>query len=142
MLTVKMLKDAKKELLKHGGAIYVVESGGNVEVWVNSGGYNAVSMGTHVIQMLDSGAIDYDFVTYQSKNQQINLQEFCDMVNEEYCADEMQLLSLDWETVTHYMDDDLREQIHSELAPCTNEEFLTRYTELHLEKFGEEFKVN
>ena len=33
MLTVKKLQDAKKELLKHGGAIYVVQSAGKVEVW-------------------------------------------------------------------------------------------------------------
>jgi len=142
MLTVQKLQDAKKELLKHGGAIYVVQSAGKIEVWVNSGGYSAVSMGTHVIQILDTGAIDYNFVTYQRKNMQMNLQEFCDIVNEEYCAEEMQLLSMDWETVIHYMDDEIREQIHSELTPCINEEFLTRYMELHLEKFGEEFTVN
>ena len=29
-----------------------------------------------------------------------------------------------------YMDDDKREQVHAELAPCTNEEFLKRYFEL------------
>jgi len=88
MLTVKKLQDAKKELLKRGGAIYVVQSGGNVEVWVNSEGYSAVSIGTHVIQMLDKGNIDYDNVFYQSKNQEMSLQKFCDMVNEEYCEDE------------------------------------------------------
>ena len=52
------------------------------------------------------------------------------------------LLSLDWETVTHYMDDELRERVHSELVPCPNKEFLTRYMELHLEKYGEEFTIN
>jgi len=94
MLTVKKLQDAKKELLKHGGAIYVVYSAEKVEVWVNSGGYSAVSMGTHVIQMLDKGNIDYDNVYYQSKNQEMNLQKFCDMVNEEYCEDE----TSNWDT--------------------------------------------
>jgi len=89
MLTVKKLQDAKKELLKRGGAIYVVQSAGKVEVWVNSGGYSAVSLGTHVIQMLDEGQIKYDNVFYQSKNQEMNLQKFCDMVNEEYCQDEI-----------------------------------------------------
>lgn len=28
------------------------------------------------------------------------------------------------------MDDDIREKVHGELAPCTNREFLTRYCEL------------
>jgi len=89
MLTIKKLQDAKKELLKHGGAIYVVYSAEKVEVWVNSGGYSAVSMGTHVIQILDEGQITYDNVFYQSKNQEMSLQEFCDMVNKEYCQDEI-----------------------------------------------------
>jgi len=94
MLTVKKLQDAKKELLKHGGAIYVVQSAGKVEVWVNSGGYSAVSMGTHVIQILDEGQITHDNVFYQSKNQEMNLQEFCDMVNKEYCQDEISIWQL------------------------------------------------
>ena len=94
MLTVKKLQDAKKELLKRGGAIYVVQSAGKVEVWVNSAGYSAVSMGTHVIQILDEGQIKYDNVFYQSKNQEMSLQEFCDMVNNEYCQDKLNTVTL------------------------------------------------
>lgn len=33
-------------------------------------------------------------------------------------------------TIAIYMDDDIREKVHHELAPCTNEEFLNRYLEL------------
>lgn len=33
-------------------------------------------------------------------------------------------------TIATYMLDDIREQVHSELAPCTHEEFLKRYIEL------------
>ena len=32
--------------------------------------------------------------------------------------------------IASYMDDDKRETVHNELAPCTIEEFLTRYLEL------------
>jgi hypothetical protein len=32
--------------------------------------------------------------------------------------------------IASYMDDDKREEVHAELAPCTNEEFLKRYLEL------------
>ena len=39
------------------------------------------------------------------------------------------------------MDDELREQVHAELAPCTDEEFLARYQELHSEKYSEELKI-
>lgn len=34
-----------------------------------------------------------------------------------------------WETIASYMDDDIREALHAELAPCTNLEFLDRYLE-------------
>ena len=49
---------------------------------------------------------------------------------------------IDWETVVHYMDDDIREEVHAELAPCSNEEFYNRYCELHRQKFGEDFDIN
>lgn len=35
-----------------------------------------------------------------------------------------------WDVVIHYMDDDTREQVHRELAPCSNIEFLRRYLEI------------
>lgn len=34
------------------------------------------------------------------------------------------------DTIASYMDDDKREQVHFELAPCDPEEFLKRYLEL------------
>lgn len=34
------------------------------------------------------------------------------------------------DTIGTYMDDDIREQVHYELAPCTPEEFLIRYLDL------------
>jgi len=40
------------------------------------------------------------------------------------------------------MDDDLREQLHMDLAPCTDQEFFDAYCKLHLETFGEEFEPN
>lgn len=35
-----------------------------------------------------------------------------------------------WDALVNLMDDDTRERVHTELAPCTEEEFLTRYLEL------------
>lgn len=35
-----------------------------------------------------------------------------------------------WAAIASYMDDDTREAVHAELAPCTKLEFLTRYVEL------------
>ncbi len=35
-----------------------------------------------------------------------------------------------WEVISHYMEDEAREQVHHELAPCSNLEFLKRYLEV------------
>ena len=32
--------------------------------------------------------------------------------------------------IASYMDDDIREQVHFELSPCNNSDFLERYEEL------------
>ena len=40
------------------------------------------------------------------------------------------------------MDDDLREELHRKLAPCTDQEFFDAYCRAHYEKFGEEFELN
>lgn len=42
-------------------------------------------------------------------------------------------LVYDWESLVNYMNDGIRNQVHDELAPCTNEEFLERYLELDSE---------
>lgn len=34
------------------------------------------------------------------------------------------------DTIATYMDDEIREDVHVELAPCTPEKFLRRYVEL------------
>ena len=36
----------------------------------------------------------------------------------------------DWDVIVMMMDDDTRENVSYELAPCTNLEFLVRYLEL------------
>ena len=43
------------------------------------------------------------------------------------------------DTIATYMDDEMRETVHNEIAPCTNEEFLKRYCELD-ENFEELLK--
>lgn len=44
------------------------------------------------------------------------------------------------EAAAKLMDDELREQLHAKLAPCTEQEFLAAYIQAHREKFGEEFQ--
>lgn len=44
--------------------------------------------------------------------------------------DEFELTQELLDTIATYMDDEIREDVHAELAPCTPEEFLKRYVEL------------
>lgn len=44
-----------------------------------------------------------------------------------YTNPEQALADVPWDVIENRMDDDIREKVHYELAPCTNLEFLTRY---------------
>ena len=46
-----------------------------------------------------------------------------------------------YNVAVNLMDDEIREELHRELAPCTELEFLEAYMKRHEEKFGEEFTV-
>lgn len=49
---------------------------------------------------------------------------------------------LDYEAAVILMDDDLREEIHRDLAPCSAQEFFSEYERRHFEKFGEEWELS
>lgn len=46
---------------------------------------------------------------------------------------------VDFPAAVRLMDDDLREELHRELAPCSDQQFLEEYARRHQERFGEEF---
>ena len=46
-----------------------------------------------------------------------------------------------YEECVMLMDDDLREEIHKDMAPCGEQEFLDEYVRRHTKKFGEEFAI-
>ena len=46
---------------------------------------------------------------------------------------------VDYELAVSFMDDEIREQLHSELAPCSNQDFFNAYAKRHEEAFGEEW---
>lgn len=46
---------------------------------------------------------------------------------------------LDFESTVDYMDDDIREDLHCKMAPCSDQEFFTAYEKAHIAKFGEEW---
>lgn len=46
-----------------------------------------------------------------------------------------------FEVAINLMDDEIREKLHMDLAPCTDQEFFDAYCAQHFEKYGEEFMV-
>jgi hypothetical protein len=47
-----------------------------------------------------------------------------------------------WETIEHYMDEDLAFDISQAIAPCSNERFLRAYFLGHALKFAETFSID
>lgn len=47
-----------------------------------------------------------------------------------YIGAEEAVRGMDWAAIVQMMDDETRESVAEELAPCTEVEFLTRYLEL------------
>ena len=50
--------------------------------------------------------------------------------------------TLDFDAAVAYMDDEIREQLHDEIAPCTEQEFFAAYEIAHEEKYGEEWELS
>ena len=49
---------------------------------------------------------------------------------------------IDLDAAVMLMDDDLRDEVHADIAPCTDQKFFDEYCKRHEEKFGEEFEPN
>lgn len=49
---------------------------------------------------------------------------------------------INYDAAVVYMDDDIRDELHIELAPCTEQEFFSAYEKAHAEKFGEEWELS
>ena len=48
---------------------------------------------------------------------------------------------IEWNAALALMDDDLREELSADLAPCTEQEFFEAYEKAHENKFGEEWEL-
>jgi hypothetical protein len=48
----------------------------------------------------------------------------------------------DFDTVVNLMDDDIREYLHMQLAPCSEQEFINTYLQWHFMKYNQEFVIN
>ena len=49
---------------------------------------------------------------------------------------------INYSAAVDYMDDDIREELHAEIAPCTNQEFFSAYEAAHEAKYGEEWELS
>ena len=47
----------------------------------------------------------------------------------------------DFNACVALMDDDLREEISADLAPCTEQEFINEYCKRHFAKYGIGFEI-
>lgn len=45
-------------------------------------------------------------------------------------------LDIDFDVAVSLMDDDIRESVHFDLAPCTDQKFFDEYAKRHAEKYG------
>lgn len=57
---------------------------------------------------------------------------------------ELKLLTgcADYDTIVHYMDNDLCNELNDKYAPCSNLFFVQKYKEAHKQKFNEDFIIN
>lgn len=51
-------------------------------------------------------------------------------------------IEIDFEAAANLMDDEIRENLHNELAPCSDQAFFDAYRDAHYAKFDEIFVVN
>lgn len=49
---------------------------------------------------------------------------------------------IDYEAAVNLMDDAIREKLHMELAPCTEQEFFHAYEIAYAEEYGEEWELS
>ncbi|HIR04239.1 MAG TPA: hypothetical protein IAD34_09285 [Candidatus Scatovicinus merdipullorum] len=47
-----------------------------------------------------------------------------------FCDPEEAIKEMDWDVIVQFMADETREQVHAEIAPCANLDFLKRYLEI------------
>lgn len=45
---------------------------------------------------------------------------------------------VDFDVLVEYMDDEIREDVHNRLSPCTEQEFTDEYEKLHRAKYGDD----
>ena len=110
-----------------------------LDIWNRLGWYDQSKCANAYVVSADEdedGCIDLDsfgrqFIIWDGKEEQI-------IVNSNgylFTADQ-------WRAMADMMDDEIRERLHCDLAPCSMQEFFTAYAEAHEEKFGEQWELD
>ena len=50
-------------------------------------------------------------------------------------------VEINFEAAVNFMDDEIREMLHQEITPCTDQEFFDAYCKAHEDKFDEEWEL-
>ena len=50
-------------------------------------------------------------------------------------------VEINFEAAVNFMDDEIREMLHQEITPCTDQEFFDAYCKSHEDKFDEEWEL-
>lgn len=48
---------------------------------------------------------------------------------------------INYDVAVNLMDDEIREELHSKFAPCSEQKFFEEYCKAHAEKYGEEWEL-
>ena len=51
-------------------------------------------------------------------------------------------VEVDFDAAVALMDDEVREAVHAQLSPCSEQAFFAAYEAAHAEKFGEEWECS
>ena len=103
----------------------------NEESW---GSNNGEPLPDNIDDIIDEANVILDAYAqsngYNEESEEI--QAYSDFLWEYYCKEDTlpKTYHKNWQSIVNIMDDDIREQVHFELAPCFEVKFLSRYLEL------------
>lgn len=103
----------------------------NEESW---GSNNCEPLPANIEDIIDEANVILDAYAqsngYNEESEEI--QAYSDFLWEYYCKEDTlpKTYHKNWQSIANIMDDDIRERVHAELAPCFEERFLPRYLEL------------
>lgn len=91
---------------------------------------------SEILRQAEEAGIDADRLAFWWDGQEDVIDAFAKQDAESICE-----RAGGFDAAVELMDDDIREELHSELAPCDEVTFLTAYILRHAQKYGERFQI-